>query len=70
MYHWGGGKSRSTGVKQPIELYITMYGLDLAFCFCNLLARVYKVRPFCSWGSAFGHKSAGSVLVQENISSC
>jgi hypothetical protein len=42
----------------------TIYELSFAFCFCNLLARVYKVRPFCSQGSAFGHKSAESVLAQ------
>jgi hypothetical protein len=47
-----------------MELYVTIYGLDLAFCFCNLLARVYKVRPLCSQGSAFGHKSTESVLAR------
>jgi hypothetical protein len=26
----------------------TIYELSFAFCFCNLLARVYKVRPLCS----------------------
>jgi hypothetical protein len=41
-----------------------MYGLDFAFFFCDLLARVYKVRPLCSRGSAFGHESAESVLAQ------
>jgi hypothetical protein len=39
-------------------------GWALLFCFCNLLARVYKVKPLCSWGSAFGPESAGSVLAQ------
>jgi hypothetical protein len=58
------GKSSSTRVKLPIKLNITIHGLDLAFCFCNLLARVYKVRPLCFQGSAFGHESAGSVLAQ------
>jgi hypothetical protein len=38
--------------------------LSFAFCFYNLLARVNKVRPLCSRGSAFGHKSAGSVPAQ------
>jgi hypothetical protein len=28
--------------------------VKLCFFFCNLLARVYKVRPLCSQGSAFG----------------
>jgi hypothetical protein len=28
------------GEKEPIELHATIYGLDLAFCFCNQLARV------------------------------
>jgi hypothetical protein len=39
----GRGKSRSTRIKYLIKLNIAIYGLDLAFCFCNLLARVYKV---------------------------
>jgi hypothetical protein len=39
-------------------------GLSFAFCFCNLLAREYKVRPLCSGGSAFGHESLG--LCQHN----
>jgi hypothetical protein len=45
------------GAKWPTELHTTIYGLNLASHFCNLLARVYKVRPFCSWDSAFGHES-------------
>jgi hypothetical protein len=56
-----GEKSRSTRVNKPLELYVTIYGLDLAFCFCNLLARAYNVRSLCSQGSAFGHESAESV---------
>jgi hypothetical protein len=52
------------GEKLLIELHATIYGLNLTFCFCNLLARVYKVRPLCSWGSAFGHKFAESVPTQ------
>jgi hypothetical protein len=31
----------------------TIYGLNLVSCFCNLLGRVYKVKPLCSWDSAF-----------------
>jgi hypothetical protein len=30
--------------------------LLLFYYLCNLLARVHKVRPLCSWGSAFGLK--------------
>jgi hypothetical protein len=44
-----------------IQSYV---GWALLFCFCNLLARVYKGRPFCSQGSAFGHESAESVSAQ------
>jgi hypothetical protein len=36
-------------------------GLNFAFCFGIQLASIYKVRPLCSNGSAFGHESAGSV---------
>jgi hypothetical protein len=45
----------------------TIYGLNLVFlfyCICNLLARVYKVKALCSWGSAFGQESPESVLAQ------
>jgi hypothetical protein len=38
-------------------LHETIYGLNLAFCFCNLRARVNKVSPLCSRGSAFGCES-------------
>jgi hypothetical protein len=44
-------------VKQSIEMHTTIYGLNFASCFCNLLARVYKTRPRCSWGSVFGWES-------------
>jgi hypothetical protein len=46
-----------------------IYGLDLAFCFCNLLARVYKVRPLCSQNSAFGHESTEYVVAQKKVAS-
>jgi hypothetical protein len=39
------GRSINTEVKQPIKMHTTMYGLNFAPCFYNLLARVY-VRPF------------------------
>jgi hypothetical protein len=51
-------------MKYPIKLHTTIYGLSFAFCFCNLLARVYKVKPLCSQGSAFEHESTESVLAQ------
>jgi hypothetical protein len=60
----GRGHSHSTRIKYPIKLNITIHGLDFAFCFCNLLARVYKVRPLCSRGSAVEHESTESVLAQ------
>jgi hypothetical protein len=42
----GRGKTHSTRVSsQKKKLNITIYGLDLAFYFCNLLARVCKMRP-------------------------
>jgi hypothetical protein len=41
-----------------MKLQVTIYGLDFASCFCNLLVRIYKARPLCSWGSVFGCESA------------
>jgi hypothetical protein len=38
--------------------------VKLCFCFCNLIARIYKVRHLCSQASAFGHESAKSVSAQ------
>jgi hypothetical protein len=37
-----------------MKSHAAVCGLSFAFCFCNLLARVCKVRPLCSRGSAFG----------------
>jgi hypothetical protein len=52
------------GVKQPIQLHAAIYGLNFAFCLCNLLARVYKVRPLRSQCSVFGLKFDESVPTQ------
>jgi hypothetical protein len=52
-----------------MKSHATISGLSFAFCFCNLLAREYKVRPLCSQGSAFGHESTDYVLAQLNVAS-
>jgi hypothetical protein len=68
--HWVVERVTNTKVKYPMGLHVTIYGLELAFFFCNLLARVYNLRPHCSQGSAFGHESAKSVPAQSIAASC
>jgi hypothetical protein len=47
-------------VTWPVKSRAAACGLSFAFCVCNPLARVCKVRPLCSGGSAFAQESAGS----------
>jgi hypothetical protein len=39
-WNWGGGRHIACGIN------ITICGLDLAFCFCNLLAGYIRRDPF------------------------
>jgi hypothetical protein len=47
-----------------VKSHASICGLSFAFCFHNLLERVYKVRALCSQASAFGHES--TELCQHN----
>jgi hypothetical protein len=46
-----------------VKSHAAICGLSFTFYFYNLLTRVYKMRPLCSQGSAFGHETSESVPV-------
>jgi hypothetical protein len=52
-----------------MKSHAAICGLSFTLFFCNLLGRLYKVRPLCSQNSAFGHESTEYVVAQKKVAS-